>query len=363
MSISAGAAAAIAGGQTVANVAGGVFSAHQNYKYTKRLQDAQNAYNTQMWERTNEYNTPVNQVKRLKDAGINPALSESSGGLNTPAQGVQGSSPSEFTGFNNISKPGSDFINGMQSVAAYDLTTKEVEGKGLDNQDKFLELYIKQKTAADRIRAVKGNADQMEALAKKTLSEYESVSLQNDTWRKTQNDMIEQAHIQTETMKYEAEIKRMDIDTYQKRFLLDVSSSIAEIRLKYKQGKLAESEAKAAIINACANAKNADTNRMNADTNRMVGVAQANNYAASTEYQRGVNASAKHHGYWYETGAANFKANDKQVQVAAENSLRAVGSQLLTSVLQIAAGLYGAKMLKGPALRGPVRSSTPVSGF
>lgn len=31
-----------------------------------------NAWNERMWEKTNEYNTPENQVERLKDAGLNP---------------------------------------------------------------------------------------------------------------------------------------------------------------------------------------------------------------------------------------------------------------------------------------------------
>lgn len=32
------------------------------------------AYNTEMWERTNEYNTPTNQMQRYRDAGLNPYM-------------------------------------------------------------------------------------------------------------------------------------------------------------------------------------------------------------------------------------------------------------------------------------------------
>lgn len=40
----------------------------------ERNLERQNAFNLAMWKRQNEYNLPKNQVERLKDAGINPAL-------------------------------------------------------------------------------------------------------------------------------------------------------------------------------------------------------------------------------------------------------------------------------------------------
>lgn len=43
----------------------------------QKLMDAQNRFNLEQWNRTNEYNTPANQRKRLEEAGINPALAMS----------------------------------------------------------------------------------------------------------------------------------------------------------------------------------------------------------------------------------------------------------------------------------------------
>lgn len=46
----------------------------KNYKYSKQIMDAQNEYNTKMWERTNSYNSPISQKNRLIEAGINPNM-------------------------------------------------------------------------------------------------------------------------------------------------------------------------------------------------------------------------------------------------------------------------------------------------
>lgn len=68
------------------NMAGQVTGAGLSYANQKKLQQQQNDFNRQMaelqnkwnidaWNRTNEYNTPANQVKRLMDAGLSPYLS------------------------------------------------------------------------------------------------------------------------------------------------------------------------------------------------------------------------------------------------------------------------------------------------
>ena len=44
----------------------------------KALANQQNAYNMNMWQAMNDYNTPSNQLARLKQAGINPNFMGSS---------------------------------------------------------------------------------------------------------------------------------------------------------------------------------------------------------------------------------------------------------------------------------------------
>lgn len=58
----------------------GMAGAAVQHKYNKKLADYQNDINIENWNMQNEYNSPVNQRKRLEEAGINPAVL---GGQNT----------------------------------------------------------------------------------------------------------------------------------------------------------------------------------------------------------------------------------------------------------------------------------------
>lgn len=50
------------------------------YQRNLQMMKAQNDFNVNMWNRTNEYNAPSNQMKLLKEAGINPAVFDANGG-------------------------------------------------------------------------------------------------------------------------------------------------------------------------------------------------------------------------------------------------------------------------------------------
>lgn len=46
----------------------------QNYNYQRKLQQHQFDWQEKMWHLNNEYNSPINQVKRLEEGGLNPNL-------------------------------------------------------------------------------------------------------------------------------------------------------------------------------------------------------------------------------------------------------------------------------------------------
>lgn len=50
------------------------------WKRNLQLMKMQNDYNVNMWNKTNEYNAPSNQLRLLKEAGINPAVFDANGG-------------------------------------------------------------------------------------------------------------------------------------------------------------------------------------------------------------------------------------------------------------------------------------------
>ncbi len=58
----------------------------------KEMQQEQNEWNLNLWKLNNEYNLPINQIRRIKAAGLNPALMYGANGSTgisaSPAQGV-----------------------------------------------------------------------------------------------------------------------------------------------------------------------------------------------------------------------------------------------------------------------------------
>lgn len=76
MAISAGAAALISAGASLAGTAGSTaYNAAQTKKqreWSEKMTQMQNEWNVNMWNMANEYNSPVAQVERLKEAGLNP---------------------------------------------------------------------------------------------------------------------------------------------------------------------------------------------------------------------------------------------------------------------------------------------------
>ena len=57
----------------------------RQHKYNMELADHNFAKNLEMWQLQNEYNTPRQQMQRLKDAGINPHLAYAKGGIQNQA--------------------------------------------------------------------------------------------------------------------------------------------------------------------------------------------------------------------------------------------------------------------------------------
>lgn len=61
--------------------------AQMNNEWSERMMQKQMDYNTDMWNKQNEYNDPTQQVERLKKAGINPALALSNISTGTAQSG------------------------------------------------------------------------------------------------------------------------------------------------------------------------------------------------------------------------------------------------------------------------------------
>lgn len=74
----------------------------KNRKFQKELYEQQRADNERQWHMTNQYNTPLSQMNRLKEAGLNPMLMYGSG---AGGAGNAGSTPTSATFQNYEDKP------------------------------------------------------------------------------------------------------------------------------------------------------------------------------------------------------------------------------------------------------------------
>lgn len=99
MALTTGTAALIAGGSVVAGLLGGLFSsksqssanetnlqaARETNQMNRELFNQSLAWQEDMWNKNNQYNSPAETIKRLQRAGINPALGSEFGQASMPS--------------------------------------------------------------------------------------------------------------------------------------------------------------------------------------------------------------------------------------------------------------------------------------
>lgn len=111
---------------------GGLVGSNVSYNTSKKLLDRQNQYNRDMadlayerdldmWNRQNAYNSPVEQISRLKEAGLNPVLMYGSGSSatgnasNAPSYNAPTSDIQHYNGDFGISQAANAVSNGINS--------------------------------------------------------------------------------------------------------------------------------------------------------------------------------------------------------------------------------------------------------
>lgn len=154
-----GLATAVAGGVgAVGNLVSGILSGNKNIKAieaankaNKELADYQYGLNLDMWNRQNEYNSPVQQIQRLKEAGLNPNLMYSQGDV-----GNAGSAPSydapnmqSYTGLQDfgVGRASQELMQGLMGYAQIKKTEAETANirqntQNLEVQKQLNELNV-----------------------------------------------------------------------------------------------------------------------------------------------------------------------------------------------------------------------------
>lgn len=163
-------ATALVGAATAADIAHDTNKANadeneKNRQASKELQQMQNDYNTQMYLQNNQYNDYSNQVARLRQAGINPAMMYQNGsGLQLAtaptgaANGVPGSVPMQQyqSGLGDVANIAMNLHEQRDKSAAADLSeyNRDIKAATLSDEltARIAELQQKGvKTQADKV--------------------------------------------------------------------------------------------------------------------------------------------------------------------------------------------------------------------
>lgn len=287
-------------------------SANQQFKQQMQLQQQQQEYNTEMWNKQNEYNSPTNQIARLNEAGINPQIALSGGGLqNVGATSTTpgGASFSASSPTSSGAAMNSSFIQQQQMNEQLENLKAQRENINAKTAEQLLDNYVKAQTQAERVDIGKQAARNAKNMADLTYEKMIWQQGQNDLFDATYQQKISQEEIKTNTMMLERAIKQKDLDYKEKQLAAALAETWARVSLNYKVGQASLDQAKAAVLNALANSKY---------------------LKAKTNYQHMVNGSIKTHGAYYETELGKAKLKDWLNSQQGERELRnalAVGGE------------------------------------
>lgn len=181
----------------VGNLVGNLFgfgSQQSANKTNMELAQYQYEKNLEMWNRNNEYNTPLNQRKRMEEAGFNPNLVYGHGSVantSTSMPTYQAPTISAYTGFSNFGQSLLDgYLSYQQNKADIDLkksqaaknysdaglSTSQTTGQDRENELKLfrIEYENRRKEIYDAlVQAEKDNNETQVKILKQKLSNYE----------------------------------------------------------------------------------------------------------------------------------------------------------------------------------------------
>lgn len=210
----------------------------KNREYNLMLAQQQNQWNQEQWERENEYNTPVNQIGRLKQAGLNPDLAYGSG----VAQSLASSSPQMTSGAPSTPVD--------MSPLGQKLTLGQAIQQSLANE--LTQAQIDNIKANSRKTEAESGLSEIE-LKFKELSEQLDIDtkiLTNNLSAQEQEFAIEQFNLVKKQIQVEGEkLKSMKLDNIRK----DIENSFKRDELKaivkklQEDAKISEQEAKFAL--------------------------------------------------------------------------------------------------------------------
>lgn len=269
------------------------FESKQQFKRQKELMKLSNEMNIANWHLQNDYNTPANQIKRLRDAGLNPDLFYGQGGSSVLGSDVAPSS----AGSASIGR-------GVQT----NFGQNTLQGQMLDMNRELVDSQV-QKNYAD--------ANQTNAYTPWVSKQIQSQLQLNVAQTKVLNETVEKIRSDKELVQVNTSIAKRTDKMEEILFKSNVSARLAELGASEEQSKVIVKEfarmysaqIQLSLAQSYASYKNADANVMNAQTNReSVGVSR---YVA--EYEKAYKQASI--SLQSAISKSNIKANDKRNEV------------------------------------------------
>ena len=249
------ASAAVQGGANILGNVLGYFSNKENNKFNaeqaqinrdfqEQMWNKQVAYNNEMWDKQAKYNSAPEQVKRLREAGLNPALALSqvaSGSASSPVGNAVGN-PQGATATGQPFRPDFSSLGSIfQTMLQQQLGYEDVREKQLDNAYKRASFAIKLQKDMNEARKYLHDAD-----IAKIDSEWRHQLNSSDwqlNWAKTQTQEAQSENLMAQTSLLKQQFKYLPQKLQLEVSLLDaqVKNQMAQKNLSYKQSaKLVE---------------------------------------------------------------------------------------------------------------------------
>lgn len=230
----------LAGGiSTIGNLAG----ANKSFKMQQQLAAQQFDYNKQLMQMQMDYNNPKTQMQFWKDAGINPyAVIGNTTSVSSSSVG-QGSAPN----MSNIGTEAVNSVNGaMNSLLAADMQPTNKQLAMANAQQALTQSNLNNTNSA------KAAAETNNQVLKNDILKYQSDDLKQQEQLK--NDLYREqiANTSANTMMTELQAVNQNILNQNQQKLIDQQLSVdaARIELMRAEGRLSDSQAKAAYESA-----------------------------------------------------------------------------------------------------------------
>lgn len=233
-------------GSLFGGIAQGAFN-YQSVKETnaanKEINQMNNAFNQMMWEKEKEYNSPLAQMQRLQQAGINPAFAYSNGVSNTVSSAPTAASPipmQPYTG-SELAEMGNrmslDSLRGVERDETKSRTRLNDKTIAVYDSDISVNEEVKKEINA-KIEMISSNIQTNEA----TIKHLESLAKLNDSKKVEQdiNNWISEATKNDKVLASELENNKIRQAT--NLMIQQIVESKSRVSLNKSQIKLNEEE-------------------------------------------------------------------------------------------------------------------------